>query len=220
MNKEIKELNEINEINTRINNEICYNTITDLRDDKLICEYMGSKSVKNEIKKLEYILDKYISNEIKEKIIEDYLLELIPAGTKGVIRGNKFNNIVKLKLLELNLNSDRYELCFEKKCELYLTSEIPDWYILDKLSNKILIGMNQLDIWNGGQQLNRGFKYIENNKHNNENSKLLCVVCNKIQFRTNKNKAFKLFKIGFENNTLCYLNNLINIIKSYFIIKD
>ena len=41
MNKEIKELNEINEINTRINNEICYNTITDLRDDKLICEYMG-----------------------------------------------------------------------------------------------------------------------------------------------------------------------------------
>lgn len=91
MNKEIKELNEINEINTRINNEICYNTITDLRDDKLIYEYMGSKSVKNEIKKLEYILDKYISNEIKEKIIEDYLLELIPAGTKGVIRGNKFN---------------------------------------------------------------------------------------------------------------------------------
>jgi hypothetical protein len=80
--------------------------------------------------------------------------------------------------------------------------------------------MNQLDIWNGGQQLNRGFKYIENNKHNNENSKLLCVVCNKIQFTTNKNKAFKLFKIGFENNTLCYLNNLINIIKSYFIIKD
>lgn len=60
-------------------------------------------------------------------------------------------------------------------------------------------------------QLNRGFKYIENNKHNNKNSKLLCVVCNKIQFTNNK--AFKLFKIGFENNTLCYLNNLINIIK-------
>ena len=94
MNKEIKELNEINkinEINTRINNEICYNTITDLRDDKLIREYVGSKSVKNEIKKLEYILDKYISNEIKEKIIEDYLLELIPTKTKRVIRGNKFN---------------------------------------------------------------------------------------------------------------------------------
>jgi hypothetical protein len=30
------EINEINEINARINNEICYNTIADLRDDKLI----------------------------------------------------------------------------------------------------------------------------------------------------------------------------------------
>jgi hypothetical protein len=39
------------------------------------------------------------------------------------------------------------------------------------------------------QQLNRGSKYIENNKHNNENSKLLCVVCNEIQFKSKKNKA-------------------------------
>ena len=76
--------------------------------------------------------------------------------------------------------------------------------------------MNQLDLWGGGQQLNRGFKYIENNKHNNINSKLLCVVCNEIQFKSKKNKAYKLFKIGFENNTLCYLNNLENIISSYF----
>ena len=58
-----------------------------------------------------------------------------------------------------------------------------------------------------------GFKYIENNKHNNINSKLLC---NEIQFKSKKNKAYKLFKIGFENNTLCYLNNLENIISSYF----
>ena len=68
----------------------------------------------------------------------------------------------------------------------------------------------------GGQQLNRGFKYIENNKHNNVNSKLLCVVCNEIQFKSKKNKSYKLFEIGFENNTLCYLKNLQNIITSYF----
>ena len=76
--------------------------------------------------------------------------------------------------------------------------------------------MNQLDLWGGGQQLNRGSKYIENNKHNNENSKLLCVVCNEIQFKSKKNKAYKLFEMGFKNNTLCYLNNLKNIITAYF----
>ena len=76
--------------------------------------------------------------------------------------------------------------------------------------------MNQLDVWGGGQQINRGSKYIENDKHNNENSKLLCVVCNEIQFTRKTNKAYKLFETGFKKNTLCYLNNLQNIIVSFF----
>ena len=143
-------------------------------------------------------------------------MQLIPPGTKGVIRGNKFNNIVKQFITKLALDAERFDICFEKECNTHLTSEKPDWYILEKSTNKIIIGMNQLDLWGGGQQLNRGYKYIENNKHNNINSKLLCVVCNEIQFKSKKNKTYKLFKIGFENNTLCYLNNLQNIITSYF----
>ena len=207
------------EINLKIKNDICYETLKELSDEKLYPEYMKCKSVKNEINKLEKILNNYVSAEIKQKIIDEYILELIPSGTKGVIRCNKFNNIVKNKITELNLNKHIFEICFEKKNELYLTSEIPDCYILDKTCNKILIGMNQLDVWNGGHQLNRGYKYIENKT--NDNCKLLCVVCNEIQFTRIKNKAYKLFKIGFENNTLCYLNNIENIINSYFkIITD
>ena len=140
-------------------------------------------------------------------------MELIPAGTKGVIHGNKFNTIIKNYIIKLNIDINKYDIQFEKKCEYHITSEIPDWYILDKSSKKIIIGMNQLDLWNGGHQVNRGFKYIENNKHNTDNSKLLCVICNDIYFKTNKNK---IYKIGFENNTLTYLNNLGNIINSYF----
>lgn len=203
-------------INARIKQEICYETLEELSDLKLMCEYEGCKSVKNSIKKLSDVLGNHVVEETKQKIIKDYLLQLIPAGTKGVIRGNKFNNIVKLFITKLQLDLDRFEICFEKKCEGYFTTEIPDWYILEKSTNKIMIGMNQLDLWGGGQQLNRGSKYIENNKHNNENSKLLCVVCNEIQFKSKKNKAYNLFKTGFENNTLCYLNNLQNIITSYF----
>ena len=204
------------DINTRIKKEICYETLKELTDAKLMCEYNECNSVKNEIKKLENVLEKYTDEETKQKIIQDYLLELIPAGTKGVIRGNKFNNIVKQFIINIKLDTERFEFCFEKKCEGHFTTEIPDWYILEKSTNKIIIGMNQLDLWGGGQQLNRGSKYIENNKHNNENSKLLCVVCNEIQFKSKKNKAYKLFEIGFENNTLCYLNNIQNIITSYF----
>ena len=204
------------EINARINKEICYETVEELTDAKLMHEYKECNSVKNEIQILGDIIDKYAPEDVKQKIIQDFLLHLIPPGTKGVIRGNKFNNIVKKFITKLELDTERFEICFEKKCEGHVTTEIPDWYILEKSTNKIIIGMNQLDLWGGGQQLNRGSKYIENNKHNNENSKLLCVVCNEIQFKSKKNKAYKLFEIGFENNTLCYLNNLQNIITSYF----
>lgn len=154
------------------------------------------------------IFGKYIDEKTKQKIIEEYILQLIPPGTKGVIRGNKFNQIVNQYITKLYLDTTRFEICFEKKCEGHFTSEIPDWYILEKSNNKIIIGMNQLDLWGGGHQLIRGSKYIHDNKHNNDNSKLLCVVCNEIQFKSENNKAYLLFENGFKNNTLCYLNNL------------
>lgn len=119
------------EINNRIKKEICYKTLEDLSDINLMCEYEKCNSVKNNIKKLSNILDKYIDKKIINDIIREYLLELIPAGTKGVIRGNKFNKIVKEFILKLELDTDRFEICFEKKCDFYFTTEIPDWYILE-----------------------------------------------------------------------------------------
>lgn len=204
------------DINARIKQETCYETLEELTDEKLMCEYIKCNSVINKIKELSDILRKYNDEETIQKIIQEYLLPLIPAGTKGVTRGNKFNTIVKQCITKLALDKDRFEVCFEQKCEGHFTTEIPDWYILEKSTNRIIIGMNQLDLWGGGQQLNRGSKYLIDNKHNNKNSKLLCVVCNEIQFKSNKNKAYKLFETGFTNNTLCYLNKLQNSITSYF----
>lgn len=220
MNKKIRVIIEpelsMEDINTRIKQEVCYETLEELTDSKLMCEYKECKSVKNVLKYVGDILNKYIDEDTKQKILQELILQLIPAGTKGVIRGNKFNSIIRKYITNLSLDTDRFEICFEKKCEGHDTSEIPDWYILEKSTNKIIIGMNQLDLWGGGHQLNRGSKYIYNNIHNNINSKLLCVVCKEIQFKSNKCKIYKLFENGFENNTLCYLNNLQNIIASFF----
>ena len=207
---------DLNYINNRINKEVCNDTINKLKDIYLLNKYKECKSVQNEIKKLIDILEKYsIESNIKKSILDDYLLELIPAGTKGVIRGNKFNSIVKDTINNLKLDCERFEICFEKKCELSITSEIPDWYILEKSIGKVIIGMNQLDLTSGGQQINRGYKYLIDNKNNTEKSKLLCVICNHIQFKT-YNKKYKLFEVGFLNNTLTYIKNIENIINSYF----
>ena len=144
------------DINTRITQEVCHETLEKLTDVKLLCDYKDCKSVKNEIKKLSEVLGKYIDEETKQKIIQEYLLQLIPAGTKGVIRGNKFNNIVKQFITKLELDADRFDIYFEKICEGYFTTEIPDWYILEKLTNKIIIGMNQLDLWEEDNNLIEG----------------------------------------------------------------
>lgn len=131
------------------------------------------------------------------------------------MRGNMFNSIVKDTIVSLALCGDRYKICFEKQHKLYVTTEIPDWYIFEKSTNKIMIGMNQLDLISGGQQLNRGYKYIIETKHNTLTSILVCVICNHVQFKT-ANKKSKLFEIGFANNTLTYIKNLNNIIDVYF----
>ena len=62
------------EINLKIKNDICYETLKELSDEKLYPEYMKCKSVKNEINKLEKILNNYVSAEIKQKIIDEYIL--------------------------------------------------------------------------------------------------------------------------------------------------
>ena len=67
-------------------------------------------------------------------------------GTKGIIRGNKFNQIVKKYITNLKLNKKTYEICFEKKCEDIEISEIPDWFIKNIKNNKVITGMNQLDL--------------------------------------------------------------------------
>lgn len=215
MNEKVNDT-DINYINNEIKKQINKDILNDLKDKKLLNEYLKCKSVNNSIDKLVNILkdvnieEKKI-NEIKTK----YILELIPAGTKGVIRGNKFNEIVKNYINNLNLDKKIYEIKFETNCDNVLTDERPDCYIKNIKNNKVIIIMNQLDLWKGGQQSNRGSKYLIDCKLNTETTKLLCVICNEIKFKTNKNKAFKLFKIGFQNDTLCYLNNLENIIKKF-----
>jgi hypothetical protein len=206
-----------NSINERISNEICNDTIKALSDIECLERYKSCESLKKNILSLTTVLKKNeISEEDQKKITDDYLLSLIPPGLKGVIRGNKFNQIVKEHILSLNLDRDLYTVEFESNSSEYITSEIPDWYILHKESKKLMIGMNQLDLWGGGQQINRGSKYIVSFPDNSSLLRLVCVVANPITLTSEKNKSFKLFQKGFEQNSLCYLKNLKNIIELFF----
>lgn len=206
----------LEEIKLRIEQEICRDTLREISDESLMPKYVQNKSFQKERAEFQTKLDKYVTDEeAKKKFMEEQMPKMIKAGLKGNIRGKKFNEIIKDRIMKLNLDSERFEVCFEKNCISHSTSEIPDWYILEKSTNKVLIGMNQLDLWNGGGQSNRSSKYIYNTVDNTVNCKLLCVICNEPQL-TEKNKQYELFQTGFQNNTLCYPNNLEKIITLFF----
>ena len=204
-------------INKRIDEEFCINTYNKISDSNLLDDYVKSKSVKNKINKLTEILKKYqINDDTVNCILSDYMIDIIPPGTKSVIKGIFFNKIIKEHIENLNLDKTKYDICFEKKCKKCTTDEIPDWYILEKKTNKLLIGMNQIDLFSGGHQLNRGFKYLIDCKYNNDACKLICVICKHTHFKRTKSKSYKLFQTGFSNNSLCYIKNLSKIIYNYF----
>lgn len=216
--------NEIAKINERIEKEYDKETENQLKDSNMLDLYKKSKSTQRQIYILKQILiSEDIGNNKINSIIDKYILNLISPGTKGVLRGIKFNEFVKNKIYELQLNDKIFDIQFEKvpnnkvigNNEKFKISERPDWFIYDKINNKILIGMNQIDLWGGGHQLNRGYKYIINNVTNTNNCNLICVICKHIKIKS-KNKVYHLFKEGFKNNTLCYINNLHNVINQYF----
>lgn len=216
-------MSTIKDINYRISNEFCQETYDKLLDQNLIFKFKTSNSFLRKKNLLEDIVRRHIDDEkIRNQLVSDLIgninnddpLGLISPGSKGAIRGVRFNEIIRDYINNLDLDREKFTVCFEKSCETLPTDEIPDWFILDKSTGKTIIGMNQIALWGGGQQGNRGSKYIFG-MNNTEKNKFLCVVCNKTQLKY-KNKVYKLFEAGFRNDTLCYIGNLKNIIYSHF----
>lgn len=223
----------LEEINNRIMLEYDSEIDNNLSDLNLLDQYKNSKSFKKNIKlftniledNLSIIEDSNLRKQIQNNIIKDYTINLIPAGAKAVIRGLKFNNIIKNKIDIICKKYNNLSYDFEKNPLLnnnYL--EIPDWYIKCNKTNKTILGFNQIDLWSGGAQTNRAFKYINSNIQNQLNDvndfKIVCVVSKFIKIKSNKNKIYKLFNIGFKQNSISYTKNLENIIINYLALSS
>ena len=219
-----EQTNDIDELNLQIRNKYNKNIeIWKSLDDKTLYDkYIECSSVKNKINNLKkYLKETNITEQQIANIInnKDFCLEfLIPPGTKGAVRGNEFNNIIKNKILKFTFLDENYDIQFEKKCSNLETDEIPDFYILNTKLNKAIIGMNQISLIGGGHQTNRASKYILHNKSNDDN-KTICLIAEYPKLIKSKNKTYKIFSKGFENNILLYLSDLESIIKDHFKIE-
>lgn len=204
---------EVADINSFIEINVNCDIIDKLTDKKLFPEYIKCLFFAKKMTKLKEIIKKYVNDVVTNSICVEFTSEIIPAGIKGNIRGKKFNDLVSDFIENLNLP---FQIETEKMCPNHETSEIPDWYIYDEKTGKAMIGMNQIDLWSGGQQSNRGSKYVTGYV-DKVNEKLVCVVCNNTKVCKKNSKKYKLFNVGINKKTLCYVGeSLRKIIFDYF----
>jgi hypothetical protein len=206
----------LDNINKRIKCEVCIDTVDMLTDINLLDKYKLTPSVKAARIKYEDVLKKFITDKAQlEAALDEMTPMFVPPGTKGGVRGRKFNDIVEAEIKSWVLPKTDFVIKFEEQHNDFKTSEIPDWFIYNNKTNKILIGMNQITLWGGGAQNNRGSKYIHERK-NTDICRLIAVVCNDVTIKSKKNKKYNLFSVGFAKNTLCYRNGLRAIVDEYF----
>lgn len=214
---------DIDEINAFINEQFSKEIVEKLSYTSLKNDYTNSPSLKSKIKEITKICKKCnIDNDTTTNLITMMIDsdQIVSAGLKSVTRGIRFNKIIKEHIIEMfecynKEIKNNYIIEFETRSRNVPTDEIPDWTIYDIKNNKTIVGMNQLDLWSGGHQTNRGSKYITE-KQNSGNGIILCVVCNYTKIIRKKSKKFNLFNIGFKYGTLCYITKLEYNIKKYF----
>lgn len=199
-----------------INSQYSQDVVDALSDKHLMILYINQKSVKNRIAKFRQM-------NIPEDILtcDEFLKMVIPSGVKGVVRGLRFNKIVK-NIIISNFILDNFEIGFELKFNNVSVGDLPDFYVYDKNSDKVIIGYNQVDLFGGGAQSNRADKYIMNNhnivitKLENIKVKILCVICNHPGNINANTKKYSTFKYGFDNKILCFTNALKDTILDFF----
>jgi len=188
-----------------------------VKDKNLAPLFHQQASTQKRISRIRISLEKFLQDqEIINDILCDLSDEFIPAGTKGNIQGNQFNFIIRNRL-QSEFSSSLYTITFETKSPYLDTDENPDWCVKNDETNRSVIGYNQIDLWSGGAQSNRGYKYIMNDTfhENHHDVKILSVICAFTKIFSTKTKKFNLFSKGFQENRLCYTGNLIEIIKNF-----
>jgi hypothetical protein len=181
-----------------------------MRRDKEIDMFRTFTSVQKRVEHFQKILEQYgVKEENRRRLIVDELFPfLIPPGIKAKYRGDVFNKIVKQTLTRKFGNK---VLSFEKKLKDF--QEIPDWIL--RKNGMTLVGYNQVDIWSGGHQVNRGGKYVMDDyfhrRMKRKNTYVICVVERSWPTKNTKRqcKVSVMIDKGRRTLRLCHVNELI-----------
>lgn len=152
----------------------------------------------------------------QKRLMEKRLLPLlIPLGVKASVRGAVLNKYIQSKISNIQKATTFIKSAiFEPRNVAYPhISEIPDW-VVETTTGKLVIGFNQLDLWNGGAQINRGSKYIMDETLHRRLGKhgmfIVCVVARRYVFskQEKRTKADNIVFTGSLKNRLVWPKGL------------
>jgi hypothetical protein len=188
------------------------------KDIQLMSSYITSPSMKNGVlKKLDEVQKELKLDERQTRMFMKKMLPLvIPPGVKANIRGQVFNKYIKNILCNF-AKGKKVTVEFEKKVSDM--SEIADW-VMHLEGGRTIIGYNQLDIWNGGAQINRGGKYVlDEGLHRRlkkKNTFIVCIVARKLILKGSESKLARIINVGLRHNILMWPKGLKTYINQMY----
>ena len=201
---------DIEEINEAILEQYDRHTDSKFSDNALMTQYLASPAVKDRIQgKLEQAIEGMELDKRQKRIFMRKIMPLvIPPGVKANIRGNIFNKYIKNILLRFACTRKKMDVAFEKKVQGF--PEIADWVL--NIDGKQIVGYNQLDIWNGGAQINRASKYILDDtlhaRMKKKNIYIVCIVARKLMIKNCDSKIANIVNTGLKKDRLMWPKGL------------
>ena len=159
------------------------------------------------------------SNNFEDDVMDNIFWNcrkyILSAKDKTLIQEHVFGSIVKDKIRSFDLPSNLFEIEHDSEYIPLTNLEKQSWFIRNRLTNKVLIGVNHMNLWKDRNSVNLFEKYM-NFKSESENVEIVCIVASSIFHTSERSKTFKLFKTGFDSNRLCYINGLKKVIDDRF----
>jgi hypothetical protein len=178
-----------------------------------------TKNYKEKESQLNSLIDDIngISKKKKKEISEVLMPYFYSVGSKSSLRGIRFNKIVSSRIK--NLIRRKSHITFETEKKHKLLFEKVDWVLYNKRTKKTLIGFNQIDLWGGGHQINRGSKYVlDTHLHQTlgrHKIKLVNVVLDAPKTLTVGTKKYNIVNTGVQKKRLFTLKTLSTIIREF-----
>lgn len=160
--------------------------------------YKGIDSVKNNMSNLSKVLRSHnVTLRQTDKIIDSYIEYLVPPVVKSSIKKQLFTKIVCDELLD-KLDPTLYEVVFPY--------ESYDFYVKNKRTNRELKGLCHYNLFD--DKLSKATRLIMN-----DDNDILNVIYKKVIVKSEESKVFPIMKYGVNTDRLCYLKELIDVVK-------